>query len=42
MKLRGEDTTEIEKELELVKKDLDIGLVNMAKYRLERVEKKLK
>jgi PGF-pre-PGF domain-containing protein len=42
MKLKGEDTTEIENELELIKKDLKIGLKSIAKIRLEKVERKLK
>jgi PGF-pre-PGF domain-containing protein len=42
LKIQGKDTTEIEKELELIKKDLDVGLVSIAKYRLEKVERILK
>jgi uncharacterized protein YlxW (UPF0749 family) len=42
LKIQGKDTTELEKELELIKKDLDIGLVSIAKYRLEKVERILK
>jgi hypothetical protein len=40
IKLKGEDTTEIENELEIIRKDLKIGLKSVAKIRLEKVEKK--
>jgi len=41
LKAQGRDTTEIEGELELIKKDLEIGLEEIAKSRLDALEKKL-
>ena len=42
LKAQGQDTYELENELTKIKKDVEIGLIEVAKIRLEELEKKLK
>jgi len=41
LKAQGQDTYELENELTKIKKDLEIGLIEIAKIRLEKVVKRL-
>ena len=41
LKERGKDTAEIEEELYFIKKDLEMGLREVAKIRLDALEKKI-
>ena len=41
LKAQGQDTWELENELAKIKKDLEIGLIEIARIRLEELEEKL-